>query len=227
MGKDAKLYAVKVWRLIVAVALLAADGLIGLMLLTRANERRIRPTERVTWPKGMKRQLMKRQDNTCSYCGHRRIARSFDIDHMVPVVRGGSNSTENLQVICRPCNQRKGLQTDGEYRSRYARLVPPKPLTPPSQPIPQAKFKAETQSTSQGLEVRQFRKSRFISPREKVVSGSVACGATTGGITLFGLAYLGAEGYLLLLPSVILGGSIGFGLWLRAYVTGAMITEIE
>ena len=52
----------------------------------------------------------------------------MDIDHMIPVIRGGSNDESNLQVICRPCNLRKGLQTDEEFRERYARLVPQRVL---------------------------------------------------------------------------------------------------
>lgn len=133
------------WAWVVIVALLMADWLIWVMLRTRSNERRIRPTKRVTWPNGLKQELMKRQDNTCGYCGYRRIARTLDIDHMIPAVRGGSNDVSNLQVICRPCNQRKGLQTDLEFRARYSRLVPATPLTPPQRRITQNEFKEETQ----------------------------------------------------------------------------------
>ena len=123
-------YVATAWAWVVIAALLIADWLIWVMLRTRTNERRIRPTKRVTWPRGLKQELMKRQDNTCVYCGYRRIARTLDIDHMVPAVRGGSNDASNLQVICRPCNQRKGLQTDQEFRARYSRLVPATPVNP-------------------------------------------------------------------------------------------------
>ena len=78
---------------IVVAARWLADVSIWVMLMTRSNERRVRPTERVNWPKGLKRQLMKWQNNTCVYCGYRRIASSMEIDHMNPVVRGGSNDT--------------------------------------------------------------------------------------------------------------------------------------
>ena len=74
---------------IVLASLWTADLLIQVILTIRPNERRIRPTERTAWPKGLKQQLMTRQDNTCVYCGYRRTAPCFDIDHMTPVVRGG------------------------------------------------------------------------------------------------------------------------------------------
>ena len=221
---------VKRWSSLVAtwtvlISLWIADGLIWFMLRTRSNERRIRPTERVNWPKGLKRQLMRQQDNICVYCGTRRIATSLDIDHMIPAVRGGSNDVSNLQVICRPCNQRKGLQTDEEFRLRYARLVPQARLTPSSRPISQSEFRDETRRTSQVESVREFRRTRFITKRSKVTSGSTFSGIVVFFVALFTFTLLGAEGNLLLLPSLFLGLLMGFGVWVRAYMTGAMIED--
>ena len=225
-ARNWKSYAAAVWTWVVIVALLIADWLIWVMLRTRSNERRIRPTKRVSWPKGLKQELMKRQDNTCVYCGYRRIARTLDIDHMIPAVRGGSNDASNLQVICRPCNQRKGLQTDQEFRARYSRLVPSKPLTPPEGRITQNEFKEETRRTSQSTSVKEFRRTRYITPREKIVSGCFISGGIVAGIALFSLASIGAEGLLLLFPALVLGGAVGLGIWLRAYMTGAT-SEVE
>ena len=218
-------YASMARRWIATATVWMADQLIGVMLITRKNERTIRPTERVTWPQGLKQRLMRRQNNTCVYCAHRRIARSFEIDHIVPVVRGGTNNFDNLQVICRPCNQRKGIQTDAEFRARYRRLVPVTPLRPPSRPIDQATFRAETKRTEQAAGVQQFRRSRFISAREKIVSGSLITGGAVGAVTLLGLAQLGAEGYLLLIPALLLGAGVSLGLLRRASVTGAMTSD--
>ena len=208
-----------------AASLWLADALIWVMLVTRSNERRIRPTERITWPKGLKRRLMRRQDNTCTYCGNRRRATSMDIDHITPVVRGGSNDESNLQVICRPCNLRKGIQTDEEFRPRYSRLVPRRRLTPPRRRISQSEFRAETRLTSQDDRVREFRRTRFISKREKVNFGCLILGVAVGFGVLLLLSSWGADGWLLLLPALLLGAATGSGVWYRAYVTGAMIEE--
>ncbi len=232
----ASLQAIKPWvvavglwlaKAITLVSLWTADALIWVMLVTRSDERRIRPTNRVTWPKGLKRSLMRRQDNTCAYCGYRRRAASMDIDHIIPVVRGGSNDESNLQVICRPCNQRKGLQTDEEFRARYARLVPQKAFSPPRRRISQAEFRKETRLTTQTASVQEFRKTRFISKREKVITGCLIIAGVIFFVMLTLLAFLGAEGYLLLVPSVILGALGGGSVYYRGYTTGAMIEDDE
>ena len=213
------------WTILAALWL--ADALISVMLLTRSNERRIRPTERISWPRGLKRRLMRRQDNTCVYCGFQRRATSMDIDHITPVVRGGSNDESNLQVICRPCNLRKGIQTDEEFRSRYARLVPMKRSTPPRRRISQSEFSEETRLTSQTDSVRQFRRTRFISKREKVNGGCLILGLAIGGVVLVVLSSWGADGFLLLFPALVLGGGACSSVWYRAYVTGATIEGDE
>lgn len=46
---------------------------------------------------------------TCLLCGQRMhdspyLAASKEIDHLVPVNRGGTNTLANLRVICRSCN---------------------------------------------------------------------------------------------------------------------------
>lgn len=211
-----------VWTWAAVAALFIADCLIWVMLITRSGERRIQPTKRVTWPKGLKQELMKRQDNTCVYCGHRRIARNFEIDHMIPVIQGGSNDIRNLQVICSFCNRSKGIQTDREFRERYSRLgVPRTPLTPPKRVISEAEFKKETQRTSQADSVAEFRRTRYISPREKILTGSFITGCVVAGLVVWGLGSIGAAGLFLSVPALVLGVAAGFGIWLRAYTTGA------
>lgn len=41
----------------------------------------------------------------CVYCGS---PDSLEVDHVIPVVRGGKSNRENLQPLCKPCNRTKG-----------------------------------------------------------------------------------------------------------------------
>jgi 5-methylcytosine-specific restriction endonuclease McrA len=42
--------------------------------------------------------------------------KNIELDHVVPVSRGGSHSEGNLQPLCRPCNRRKSNKTMMEWR---------------------------------------------------------------------------------------------------------------
>ena len=55
----------------------------------------------------------KRQGKTCAYCP----AAADTIDHVVPLVRGGTNYEGNLVPCCKPCNSRKGGRTVVEWRT--------------------------------------------------------------------------------------------------------------
>ena len=144
---------------------------------------------------------------------------------MTPVDRGGSNDKENLQVICRPCNMRKGIQTDEEFRIRYSQLIPSQRLTRPRRQISQGEFRAVTQRTNQSDTVRKFRKSRFYTKRNKIAAGCIIVFAVTAYIIVLPLHYSGFEGFSLALPPVIVGLAAGGSIWLRAYMTGAMMEE--
>jgi 5-methylcytosine-specific restriction endonuclease McrA len=43
----------------------------------------------------------------CTYCG----GVADEIDHIVPITRGGTNDWDNLAPICRSCNKRKSTAT--------------------------------------------------------------------------------------------------------------------
>jgi 5-methylcytosine-specific restriction endonuclease McrA len=54
------------------------------------------------------------QGMRCNYC--EQTMSDYQIDHIVPIARGGDNRNENLQLLCAPCNRQKGAKTDSEYR---------------------------------------------------------------------------------------------------------------
>ncbi|MCP4428781.1 MAG: HNH endonuclease [Chloroflexi bacterium] len=62
-----------------------------------------RPRPRVALSK---REVLRRDDYTCQYCGHQ--VRFLTIDHVVPRRQDGGHSWQNLVAACPPCNRRKG-----------------------------------------------------------------------------------------------------------------------
>jgi len=50
--------------------------------------------------------IMKQYNSQCKLC-HTREHLVFD--HVVPFFNGGTNTVDNLQVLCRICNMRKGV----------------------------------------------------------------------------------------------------------------------
>jgi len=53
----------------------------------------------------------------CGYCAG---PGPLEADHGVPLSRGGSNFIENIIPACGRCNQRKGADTEMEFRDRLA-----------------------------------------------------------------------------------------------------------
>lgn len=58
--------------------------------------------------------LSKRDGEECQACGAKD---HLEIDHDVPVSRGGTNDLRNLQLLCAPCNRSKGAKTMDEWQS--------------------------------------------------------------------------------------------------------------
>ena len=49
-------------------------------------------------------ELLKKYDYTCQYCGREAPYVELEIDHIVPLSKGGTNKIENLIVSCWECN---------------------------------------------------------------------------------------------------------------------------
>lgn len=54
------------------------------------------------------------QGMKCVYCDKTMIA--YQIDHIFPIAKGGTNENSNLQLLCPLCNRKKGAKTDLEFR---------------------------------------------------------------------------------------------------------------
>jgi len=63
-------------------------------------------------------ELWLEQDRKCYYCGIKIQLKHCELDHKVPVSRGGSDTKKNMVAACHNCNKEKGNKTVAEYR-RY------------------------------------------------------------------------------------------------------------
>jgi 5-methylcytosine-specific restriction endonuclease McrA len=66
--------------------------------------------------KGSRGRLAHAYKRQCVYCGVQGGARSFTVDHVVPVGRGGDHHLSNMVLACDECNQEKGDMTLQEWK---------------------------------------------------------------------------------------------------------------
>ena len=105
--------------------------------------------------------LHKGQGGKCNYCGRRLSLAYMHVDHKTPVAREGSNRVSNLQLLCSPCNTRKGDMTDGNFRRKYKLTPTRQAKRPPKNVIPQKYFEDITKSVQATRRRRASRDSLF------------------------------------------------------------------
>jgi 5-methylcytosine-specific restriction endonuclease McrA len=54
------------------------------------------------------------QGGLCFYC-HIDVSTKYTVDHLIPLVRGGSDGPENIVIACASCNFRKSDKTPEEF----------------------------------------------------------------------------------------------------------------
>ncbi|NJL03387.1 MAG: DEAD/DEAH box helicase family protein [Chloroflexaceae bacterium] len=69
-----------------------------------------------------KAQVKRRDGNMCLCCGSER---NLQIDHIIPVYKGGTNDLDNLQTLCKTCNTHKGISEMRFRHQRTSLITPP------------------------------------------------------------------------------------------------------
>jgi len=59
-----------------------------------------------------KKNVLRRDNHTCQYCGHR--GPELTIDHVIPRSQNGGSTWDNVVTACRKCNLKKGNRTKEE-----------------------------------------------------------------------------------------------------------------
>ena len=73
-----------------------------------------------------RRNIFFRDRNRCQYCGRTFPQRELNLDHVVPLSRGGTSCWDNVVCACVACNSRKGSKTPDEA-GLHLRKRPVKP----------------------------------------------------------------------------------------------------
>jgi 5-methylcytosine-specific restriction endonuclease McrA len=66
--------------------------------------------------------IMEEQRGHCAYC-RCSVRRSYHVDHIVPLSKGGTNWSNNIQLTCDTCNLRKRDTDPVEFARRLGRLL--------------------------------------------------------------------------------------------------------
>lgn len=67
------------------------------------------------WQK-IREDVYERDIGTCQRCRkllRRRRKREWHVDHILPISQGGTHDSENLQLLCERCHNRKTANEDG------------------------------------------------------------------------------------------------------------------
>jgi 5-methylcytosine-specific restriction endonuclease McrA len=71
--------------------------------------------------------LASMQRHRCAGCGatlNMKSKRGYNLDHRVPIARGGSNDRANLQLLCPLCNRQKAAKPEHDWqREKFGRLI--------------------------------------------------------------------------------------------------------
>lgn len=65
--------------------------------------------------------LLEKWGRQCSYCGIKDVP--FQVEHIYPRAKGGSNSITNLTLSCEKCNTKKGTKDIKEFLRKEPRLL--------------------------------------------------------------------------------------------------------
>lgn len=89
----------------------------------KANRRRARLlTSGTHYTRQDVERLLVLQRHKCAYCAAS-LKRGFHIDHRVPVAKGGDNSPQNIDLLCKRCNLTKSAKLPHEFAQKLGKLL--------------------------------------------------------------------------------------------------------
>ncbi len=87
--------------------------------IVRRKERELRAEGAFTEEDEQK--MLAAQDGKCANC-RSEFTKTYHVDHILPLVHGGSHWPSNRQILCATCNHRKGVKLPEEWAQQNGRL---------------------------------------------------------------------------------------------------------
>ena len=66
-------------------------------------------------PRKTQFRVLKRENQICSICGNSIRDEDYEFDHIIPWIKGGSSDENNIRLLCRDCNRKKGKRFEDDY----------------------------------------------------------------------------------------------------------------
>lgn len=98
----------------------------------------------------LRKQILRRDNYTCQICGrYQPDGFGLQIDHIVPIAKGGKTVPSNLQVLCYECNSKKRTKIIAPSAVRKAYTTPGKSVKPSPVVFPKDPEEMNEENTEQ------------------------------------------------------------------------------
>jgi 5-methylcytosine-specific restriction endonuclease McrA len=64
-------------------------------------------------PRDIMLKVVRRDNYICQICHNHVPDDEIELDHIIPISKGGPTNVENLRLLCRACNRKKSNSTSG------------------------------------------------------------------------------------------------------------------
>ncbi|MDB9313456.1 HNH endonuclease [Spirulina sp. CS-785/01] len=77
-------------------------------------------TPRIPIPPEVRQFVLQRDNFRCCGCGKSKQDTILQVDHIIPLAKGGANDLSNLQTLCRDCNLQKRDRIDPRFKRHFS-----------------------------------------------------------------------------------------------------------